>query len=107
DLESAEGVIAKALEVDGEDSRVRAAHVALARLLEEAARQKKAKQLLESARKEISGRHFTTAIEMLAEVERIDPSNPDLFTFQAAARSGREQEQRRRLLEQLQNEVSL
>jgi eukaryotic-like serine/threonine-protein kinase len=107
DLESAEAVIAKALEVDGEDSRVRAAHVALARLLEEAARQKKAKQLLESARKEIGGRHFTTAIEMLAEVEHIDPSNPDLFTLQAAARSGREQEQRRRILEQLQNEVSL
>ncbi len=107
DLEGAEAVIAKALEVDREDSRVRAAHVALARLIEEAARQTRAKQLLEAARKEIGARHFTAAIEVLSEVERVDPSNPELITLQAAAKSGREQEQRRRILEQLQNEVSL
>jgi tetratricopeptide (TPR) repeat protein len=107
DLESAEAVIAKALEVDGDDSRVRAAHVALARLIEEATRQAKARQLLENARREIGARHFTAAMEALAEVERVDPSNPELITLQAAAKSGREQEQRRRILEQLQNEVSL
>jgi eukaryotic-like serine/threonine-protein kinase len=107
DLESAGAVIAKALEIDGEDSRVRAAHVALARIIEDAARQARTRKLLESARKEIGVRHFTAAIEALAEVERVDPSNPDLITLQAAAKSGREQEQRRRILEQLQNEVSL
>jgi eukaryotic-like serine/threonine-protein kinase len=107
DLGGAEAVIAKALEVDREDSRVRAAHVSLARLIEEAARQAKAKQLLENARREIGARHFTAAMEALAEVERVDPSNPELITLQAAAKSGREQEQRRRILEQLQNEVSL
>ena len=107
DLQSAEAVIAKALEVDREDSRVRAAYVAVSRLIEEAARQAKAKQLLENARREIGARHFTAAMEALAEVERVDPSNPDLITLQAAAKTGREQEQRRRILEQLQNEVSL
>ena len=81
DLEGAEAVIAKALEVDPEDSRVRAAHVALARLIEEAARQAKAKELLENARKEIGARHFTAAMEALAEVERVDPSNPELITI--------------------------
>ena len=44
---------------------------------------------------------------MLFRSERVDPSNPELITLQAAAKSGREQEQRRRILEQLQNEVSL
>ena len=107
DLQAAESVIAKALEVDRDDSRVRSAHVALARLIEEAARQARARELLESARKEIGARHFTAAMEALAEVERVDPSNPELITLQAAAKSGREQEQRRRVLEQLQNEVSL
>jgi len=107
DLQSAEAVIAKALEIDGTDSRVRAAHVALGRLIEEAARQAKAKQLLENARREIGARHFTAAMEALAEVERVDPSNPELITLQSAAKTGREQEQRRRILEQLQNEVSL
>jgi tetratricopeptide (TPR) repeat protein len=107
DLQGAEAVIAKALELDGDDSRVRSAHVALARLIEEAARQAKARQLLENARREINARHFTAAMEALTEVERVDPSNPELITLQAAAKSGREQEQRRRILEQLQNEVSL
>lgn len=107
DLDGASDVIAKALEVDREDSRVRAAHVALARMIEEAARQAKTRKLLENARKEIGARHFTSAMEVLAEVERVDPSNPELITLQAAAKSGREQEQRRRILEQLQNEVSL
>ena len=107
DLEGAGAVIAKALEVDGEDSRVRAAHFSLARMIEEAARQAKTRKLLENARKEIGARHFTAAMEVLAEIERVDPSNPELITLQAAAKSGREQEQRRRVLEQLQNEASV
>jgi serine/threonine-protein kinase len=107
DLEAAGAVIAKALEVDRDDSRVRAAHVTLARLIEEATRQAKARKLLESARKEIGARHFTAAMEALAEAEKVDPANPELISLQSAARQGREQEQRRRILEQLQNEVSV
>ena len=107
DLEAAGAVIAKALEVDRDDSRVRAAHVTLARVIEEAARQAKARKLLESARNEIGARHFTAAMEALAEVEKVDPANPELIKLQAAARQGREQEQRRRILEQLENEVSV
>jgi len=107
DLEAAGAVIAKALEVDRDDSRVRAAHVTLARVIEEAARQAKARKWLENARKEIGARHFTAAMEALAEAEKVDPANPELITLQTAARQGREQEQRRRILEQLQNEVSV
>jgi serine/threonine-protein kinase len=107
DLKAAEAVITKAVEVDRDDSRVRAAQVGLARLIEDAARQAKTKKLLEKARQEIGARNFTAGMEALAEVERVDPSNPELINLQAAVRSGREQEQRRRVLEQLQNEVSL
>lgn len=106
-LEAAQAVIARALEVDRDDSRVRAAHVALARLIEEVARQKKARQLMDAARNAISARHFTAAMDLLAEVEHVDASNPELIPLLAAAKSGREQEQRRRILEQLQNEISL
>jgi len=107
DLEAAGAVIAKALEVDSGDSRVRAASVALARLIEEAARQAKTRKLLENAGKEIGARHFSAAMEVLAEIEKVDPSNPELIPLQTAAKQGREQEQRRRILEQLQNEVSV
>ena len=107
DLEGAEAGIAKAREADSDDSRVRAAHVALARLIEGAALQAKARELLEDARKQIGARHFTAAMEALAQVERVDPSNPELIRLQTAAKSGRDMEQRRRILEELQNEVSL
>jgi len=107
DLEGAEAGIAKACEADSDDSRVRAAHVALARLIEGAALQAKARELLEDARKQIGARHFTAAMEALAQVERVDPSNPELIRLQTAAKSGRDMEQRRRILEELQNEVSL
>jgi eukaryotic-like serine/threonine-protein kinase len=107
DLEAAGAVIAKAMEVDSDDSRVRAANVALARLIEQATRQAKTRKLLENARKEIGARHFTAAMEVLSEIEKVDPSNPELITLQTAAKQGREQEQRRRILEQLQNEVSV
>jgi len=107
DLSQAEAVIAKAIEVDRTDSRVRAAHVALARLVEETARQAKSKKFLDNARQEINARHFTAAMEALSEVERIDPANPQLIALQASAKAGHEQEQRRRILEQLQNDVSL
>ena len=40
-------------------------------------------------------------------MERVDPSNPELIRLQTAAKSGRDMEQRRRILEELQNEVSL
>jgi len=107
DFESAGAAIGKAIEVDREDSRVRAAQIALARAVEEASQRAKAKALLDTARKEIGARRFTAAMEALADVERIDPSNPELITLQYAAKSGRDQEQRRRILEQLQDEVSV
>ena len=107
DLDAAGAVIAKALELDRDDSRVRAAHTALARLIEEAERHAKTKKLLDNARKQIGSRHFTEAMEVLAEVEKIDPSNPELIKLQSSARQSREQEQRRRILEQIENEISV
>jgi len=107
DLEAANAVIAKALELDRDDSRVRAAHVILARLIEESERHAKTKKLLENARSQIGARRFTEANEILAEIEKIDPSNPELIKLQSAAKQGREQEQRRRILEQLEREISV
>jgi eukaryotic-like serine/threonine-protein kinase len=103
DLRKARSVIAKALEIDREDSRVLAA----ARRIEELTLQGKAKQLLQSALVEIDARHFTKAIELLKEAEQIDPSNPELILLLNAAKSGREDQQRRRVLDQLQNEAAL
>ncbi|MGA9389257.1 MAG: protein kinase [Candidatus Sulfotelmatobacter sp.] len=107
DLESAQAIIAKALDLDKEDSRVRAAYAVIVQQVEEAARVAKARQLLESARSEMGNRRFAAAMKLLNDVEQIDPSNPELISLLKQAKAGQEQEQRRRVVEQLQNEISL
>jgi eukaryotic-like serine/threonine-protein kinase len=105
-LEAAQAIIERALEVDKEDSRVRAAYSALVQQIEEAARRAKTRKLLESARNEIGARRFAAAIQLLQEAEQIDPSNPEFLSLLNAAKSGHEQEQRRRILDQIQNEIA-
>jgi serine/threonine-protein kinase len=107
DLESAQAIIAKALDIDKEDSRVRAAYAVVVQQAEEAARVAKVRQLLESARGEMGSRRFTAAMKLLNDVEQIDPSNPELISLLKQAKAGQEQEQRRRVVEQLQNEISV
>jgi serine/threonine-protein kinase len=107
DLEAAQAIIAKALDLDKEDSRVRAAYAAVVQQVEEAARLAKTRELLDSARSEMGSRHFTAAMKLLSDVEQIDPSNPELISLLKQAKSGQEQEQRRRVVEQLQNEISV
>ena len=107
DLEGARGIIAKALDLDKDDSRVRAAFAVVAQQAEEAARLAKARQLLDSARNEMGSRHFTAAMKLLSDVEQIDPANPEVISLLKQAKAGQEQEQRRRVVEQLQNEISV
>jgi hypothetical protein len=107
DLESAQAMIAKALDLDQDDSRVRAAYAAVVQQAEEAARLAKTRQLLESARAEMGNRRFTAAMKLLNDVEQIDPSNPEVISLLKQAKSGQEQEQRRRAVEQLQNEIAV
>jgi serine/threonine protein kinase len=105
-LEVAQAIIVKALELDKEDSRVRAAHSAIVRQVEEAAKRVKTRKLLESARNEIGSRRFAAALQLLQEAEQIDPSNPEFLSLLNVAKSGHDQEQRRRILDQIQNEIA-
>jgi len=105
-LEAAQAIIEKALEVDKDDSRVRAAYSVLVQQVEEAAKRAKTRKLLEAARIEIGARRFAAALQMLHEAEQIDPSNPEFLSLLNTAKSGQEQEQRRRVLDQIQGEIA-
>ncbi|MBV9622548.1 MAG: protein kinase [Acidobacteria bacterium] len=107
DLKNAHLVMAKALEIDQDDSRVRAVFAALTRQVEELERQVKVKRLVESARAEIDAHRFTAALDILNEAERIDPSNPSIIALLRTASLGREQGERHRILEQIQTEVAV
>jgi len=108
DLEAAQAIIAKALDLDKEDSRVRAAYAAVVQQVEEAARLAKdagSCWIPHAARLEAG--ILPPAMKLLSDVEQIDPSNPELISLLKQAKSGQEQEQRRRVVEQLQNEISV
>ena len=107
DFSLARAVIAKALELDRDDSRVRAANAALVRQVEDAERMAQTRKLLDSARSEVNARHFTAALELLAEAEKIDASNPEVFSLLDTAKQGQELERRRRAVERLQSEIAV
>jgi hypothetical protein len=60
---------------------------------------------LEEARKEISNRRYTAAFDILKEAEKVDPDAPQLRALLEKFTTAREQEQRRRELEQVTRQV--
>lgn len=98
-------VVEKALDLDPENTGVRAIHEDLAQKMKLAAQQGQVRELLLKARQEIASRHFTAAIEMLQEASQIDPAAPEMETLLQTAVSGQEQERRRKILEQIHAEI--
>jgi len=107
DLPSAQAILAQAVDVDKEDTRIRVAYSALRRRVEEKERQTKLKSLLDAARGELESSHFTAALHLLREAEQVDDSNAAVISLISSARAGHEQQQRRRLIEKLQNEMEM
>ena len=105
DLEEAEKAAAEALGVDAHDTQARMLHSAITKQLAERERQQKMHVLLEEAHKQISGRHFTSAFDILKKAETIDPNAPEVHALINLATAGREQEVRRQELEKFTSQV--
>jgi eukaryotic-like serine/threonine-protein kinase len=105
DLTGALKVLEKALRLDQENTKLRAAYAEFAKQAKLAAQQGQIREMLANARQEVSSRRFTAAIEILRAVSKLDPSLPELESLLQTAVSGQEQERRRKLLEQLQSQV--
>ena len=105
DLTGALKVLEKALRLDQDNTKLRAIYTEYAQQAKLAAQQGQIRDMLQSARQEVSSRHFTAAIEILREVGKLDPSHPEVESLLHTAVSGQEQERRRRLLEQVQAQV--
>jgi len=105
DLTGAMKVLEKALQIDQENTKLRALYVEFAKQAKIAAQQEQIRGLLGNARHEISSRQFTAAIEILREVSKLDPSLPEIESLLQTAVSGQEQERRRKLLEQVQVQI--
>lgn len=104
DLDLALKVVERARSLDANDTHLKAIHARIAREAAEAARQKKTRELVESARQEISARQFTRAFELLRQVEEIDSNLPELHALTKLAQAGKDQEHRRKELERINSE---
>jgi serine/threonine-protein kinase len=102
DYVQAQAIVEKAIKLDTNNSRLRAAYNALIRQAEEAAQQAKVKALLDSARDALRQRNYPDVLERVKQAEQLDPTNPELPNLTGAAHEGIAQEERRKLLDEIE-----
>jgi eukaryotic-like serine/threonine-protein kinase len=105
DLDEARRAVEEAVVIDGKSTEVRALQAAISREIAERHKQLKLQKYIGDARKQISARRFTGALELLKEAELIDSAFPGLQELTSLALSGQQQEKRRRDLERLTIEI--
>jgi serine/threonine-protein kinase len=105
DWTGAVNAVEKALGLDQNDTKIRAAYAEFQRQAKLAAQKEQIREMLGKAKQEITSRRFTGAIEILREVGKIDPSLPEMETLLQTAVTGQELERRRKLIEQIQAEI--
>ncbi len=105
DLLAAKATLQQALELDPKDSRIQSAMTTLVRQLAEEELRAEARRCVANARLELKQRNFEAAIQMLREAEQLDPFQPELAELLRTATSAAQQEQRRKLLTEVEAEV--
>ncbi len=106
DFKNAIAAAQKALKVDKTNPRIVALSNTLTKEAEQAERHAKAKSMLDSARGEISFRRYNEALELLKQIEEVDPTNPELPLLMGDANSGLEQIKRKEAVTKLEEEVA-
>jgi hypothetical protein len=104
-LDTAKQAIEEVLERRPDDTRVTSLHRMIQKELDERMRQKRLETLLETARKEMANRRYTVAFDLLKEAEKVDPDAPTVRSLLETLTAARDQEQKRRDLEQLTRQI--
>ena len=105
DFEAAQSHLQEAMKLDSSDPSVKAAWFALTIQIKDAAKQRQVKAALQSVQSAMQARRFTAAIQLLQEAAQTDPGNAEIVRLLQNAQQAKELEERRKLLEQVQNEV--
>lgn len=105
DFEEARRVVEEGLGLDPQNPDFRSMQVVITQELMARDKQKQVQELLSEARKQISSRCFTTALEVLRKAESIDPSATAVQKLIVLASASQQQEQRRQGLEQLTSQI--
>jgi len=106
DFDGAKAIMQEAMEVDEQDPRLLAAYAALARQVEEASQRAKAWELIEQARAELRERRYAESLQVLRQIEQIDPFHPELQGLLSSATTGAQQEIRRKVLDEVEAVVA-
>jgi hypothetical protein len=101
DYKGAQAIVAEALKLDTNNSRLRAAYGSLVRQAEEVASKTNLKSMMDAVRQELSERRFAPAMLLIEQAEKIDPNDGELRSLRDAAQEGLQQEERRRTLDQI------
>ena len=105
DLETAKRAVEEALNVDPSDTTAKALNAILSKEIGERTKRKKLDELLSAARKEITLRHYTSALDLLRQAEAVDGTVAEVHQLMRTATAGREHELRRRALEEACAEI--
>ncbi len=106
DFRSAIAAAERARKIEKTNPRITALCNSLNKEMERAQRQAQARTLLNSARSEMDARHYTEAMEILKQVEEVDPTNPELPQLLGDTRNRMEQSRRREVVTRLEEEVA-
>jgi hypothetical protein len=105
DLEEALTATEDALKVDAESTEAKALQAVITRELADRAKLKQVQSFIDEARRQISSRRFTAALEVLKKAEKLDPTATGINELVSLASTGQQQERRRKELEQIAADV--
>jgi serine/threonine-protein kinase len=106
DFTGARAIVEKAIQLDTNNSRLRAAYQSLVRQAEEAARQARLKKLLGTAKDALERKSYESVLDLVHQAQSIDPDSLELKEIACAANDGIFQQQRRRLLDEIEDQIS-
>ncbi len=106
DYAGAQAIVEKAISLDTGNSRLRSAYNALVRQAAEAAQHAKVKALVDAAKDLLRQRNYLAVLNLVEQAEQIDPSNLELESLTSTAKEGLFQEDRRRVLDEIEGQLS-
>ena len=105
DLELAKQSIDQVCAQAPENSQAKAWYETIQKEWAEQSRQRQIEAYVRDARREITFRRFTAALEILQRAQELAPDSPQLRGLMESATAGQEQERKRRELEQVSREI--
>jgi serine/threonine protein kinase len=105
DLEAASRAVDEAFELAPDSPRAKSLNIQIAHKVAQHEQERRVQELLALARRHISERKFSDALEALKKAERLNPTASGIQDLIASAASGHEHEKRRRAVKRSATEI--